>query len=189
MRLRLFWLLLLIAAATDALALEVTMTATVNEGAQVTVSGSTNLPDGTELQITLSDPERVRTQDKVFVKRGAFNSLPFMPPLCTDCTLTVISQIAAYQPASVRSVIGECGELLAGRHVVKGSVGGLIVSYHAKSTLSKKAAARKNVPAINPKLATQKKTPPPFNRYSSYCVLKAAGRKDLPPMPDALTRR
>lgn len=189
MSVRLMVLLALILAASNAMALEVAMTATASDDAQVMVSGTTNLPDGTELLVTLSDAERVyRTNGKVIVTGGTFRSQPFTPPLCTECSLNIISQIAAYQPAKVRSVIGDCGEALTGQHVVKGSVGGLVVSYHATVTLSKWASARRSVTAANPKLTIQKKTPS-FNRYSSYRALRAAGRRDLPPLPDTSTRR
>jgi len=184
-----YLLLLLILSASNAMALEVTMSASVSEDARLTVIGSTNLPDGTELLATITDTEGVyKAEGRSIVSGGTFKAGPFPQPLSSDCTLNVISQIAAYQQESVRSLIGDCGEMLAGSLVVRGSVGGLIVSYHEKIVLKKKAAARKVVPAASTKMAVQKKMPT-FNRYSSYCALKASGRKDLPPIPAELTLR
>lgn len=190
MSIRVLLLLLVILSASDVMALEVTMAATVSDDVPLTASGTTNLPDGTELLATITDREGgvYMAEGKIVVSNGRFRSGPFTQPLSPDCTLNIISQIAVYQPAHVRAVIGDCGDLMTGRHVVKGSVGGLIVSYHAKITLSRKALAGRIEPASNPKIATPKKVPT-FNRYSSYRALQAAGRKDLPPIPAALTLR
>ncbi|HEX9023522.1 MAG TPA: hypothetical protein VF799_06770 [Geobacteraceae bacterium] len=170
--------------AADATAFEVTMTAAVNDGVPLVASGTTNLPDGTELLATITDMDGgvYLAEGKIIVKGGTFRSGPFPQPLNPDCSLNIISQIALYQPARVRAVIGDFGDLMTGNHVVKGSVGGLIVSYHAKITLGRKALAGRVAPAATPKVATPKKTVLTFNRYSSYRALQAAGRKDLPPL-------
>jgi hypothetical protein len=188
MRVRTFLLMMLILSASNAMALDVTMTATVNDD-RLTVSGTTNLPDGTELLVTLSDTEGVyRAEGKTLVSKGTFKTGPISQPLSRDCTLNIISEMAVYQPSKVRSIIGDCGEMLAGKLVVKGSLGGLIVSYHDRIVLSKKVALRRKRTAYKPIAVTQRKVPS-FNRYSSYCALKAAGRKDLPPITESLILR
>lgn len=187
MNIRLLLVILFVLSASNVMALEVTMSAAVGGEAQLMVNGSTNLPDGTELHVTLSDSlySDCRVESKVIVNGGKFTAGPFPRMFKRECNLDIISQIAAYQPARVRSIIGERGTNLAGVYVVKGSFGGLIVSYADSMTLGKNGSPRRSWLA-HP--AAQKK-PTPFNRYSSYCVLKASGRRDLPPMTGTLTCR
>jgi len=182
-----FLLMLLVLSASNAMALDVRLTAAVDEK-RLTVGGTTNLPDGTELLVSLVDSEGIyRPDGKVIVSKGTFRTGPISPPLNKECTLNIISNIAIYQPAKVRSIIGDCGEMLAGNLVVKGSLGGLIVSYHDRIVLSNVVMNRKRGVAA-PKIAPQRKLQT-FNRYSSYCALKASGRKDLPPIPESLMLR
>lgn len=186
---RAFLLLLSLLSASNAMAaLDVRLTAAVDEK-RLTVSGTTNLPDGTELLVSLMDSEGIyRPDGRVIVSRGTFRAGPISPPLNRECTLNIISNIAIYQPANVRSIIGDCGEMLAGNLVVKGSLGGLIVSYHDRIVLSNKVVMNRKRAVAAPKTAPQKKLAT-FNRYSSYCALKASGRKDLPPIPESLMLR
>ena len=171
-------LIILFLSASKAMALDVTMSVKFNKS-QMTVSGMTNLPDGTELIVNICDTEEVYKSDgKITVSKGAFKAGPFTQPYNREFTLNIISQIAAYQPPKVRTVIGDGGENMTGKLVVKGSFGGLIASYHAKIVLSQDYSQRR-----------KHKIAAPFNRYSSYCALKASGRKDLPPITETLILR
>ncbi len=188
MRMGVFLWMMLVLPVSSALALDVTMNATVDDN-RLIVTGMTNLPDGTELLVTLTDADGVyKGRDRVIVSKGAFATGPIPQPLNRECTLNILTQIATYQPANVRSIIGDCGDMLTGRLVVKGSVGGLIVSYHDRIVLSKQAVMQRKRAVVAPKMVAQRKAPA-FNRYSSYCALKASGRKDLPPVTESLVLR
>ena len=188
MRMKAFLLMLLVFSASNATALDVRLTAALDEK-RLTVSGTTNLPDGTELLVSLADSEGIyRPDGKVIVSKGTFRTGPISPPLNRECTLNIISNIAIYQPAKVRSILGDCGEMLAGNLVVKGSISGLIVSYHDRIVLNADVVMNRKRAVAAPKIAPQKKLTT-FNRYSSYCALKASGRTDLPPIPESLMLR
>ena len=179
MRIGLFVLLITVLCASSAIALDVTMTTKVHDDNQLTVSGTTNMPDGTELLVNFCDPDGFYLpQGKVIVTKGTFKTGPFPSPAYMETTLNIISQIADYQPPKVRAVIGDRGEMLDGKLVVKGSFGGRIVSYHSSVNLKRDTMLRgRKVRVLT------------FNKYSSYCALKATGRKDLPPITQTLNIR
>src|SRR4051812_17251776 len=74
------------------------------------VEGTTNLPDGTELMVTLSrKSSSYRAQDKFKVRGGQFRSAQFSnrgsPLMPGVYDLEISSPIAAFQPASVRGLL------------------------------------------------------------------------------------
>lgn len=85
---------------------------------RITVSGKTNLPDGTKLMISaISNVDDAYYSDSVDVKNGSFKTEPFGPKAglpIGDYTIEAIMPIPSVQPASVRAVIGDAGEALTG---------------------------------------------------------------------------
>jgi hypothetical protein len=86
------------------------------------IAGTTNLPDGTELQISLETPvlacrPNYRSREsKSVVKNGQFMAGPFdLDP--GVYTLKIATNLAELQPPEVRAIIGAHGEYLRGRYV------------------------------------------------------------------------
>lgn len=93
----------------------------------------TNLPDGTELSLSLSGRGYLG-QDEVFVNDGCAVSACFSNqgrPLRGDYTLTVMMPIATVQSDYVKHFIGYDGEYLQGPYV-KGALGSVIVEKEFK---------------------------------------------------------
>lgn len=122
--------------------------------------GYTNLPDGTELMLSISSGDRYTAQDDATVSGGCFVSGSFSDHggglSAGTYKASVLMPIPAVQPESVQAVIGENGENLHGpkslihksdlgitmeqtvRFVVRGSEGGAPAA--TASTLSLKDA-------------------------------------------------
>jgi hypothetical protein len=102
----------------------VTMAARLQGGNRPLVAGVTNLPDGTELMITLRrESSNYAGQDKTTVVNGEFQAGPFaqgdsgLNP--GEYEIQVSSPLAMLQPASVRAEIGEKGDKLQGEFTKK----------------------------------------------------------------------
>lgn len=118
----------------QASALNVTLTTKIEGGGKPIVSGTTNLPDGIELMITISRKEsNYRAQDKVKVKDGAFQSVqftqkgtPFNPG---KYSVEVMMPVAGVQPPASWPIIGNEGSKLEGPLVKNDSFGGKTVVF------------------------------------------------------------
>ena len=97
----------------------------------VVFSITTNLPDTSELLLTLSngDPSDINTsltaQEKITIKEGKASSAPFLSEVSTlngDFDLCVSMSIPTLQTDEVRKVIGEKGENIKGKFVTKSTV-------------------------------------------------------------------
>lgn len=81
---------------------------------------STNLPDETELMLTLSNSNNFNAQAKVIVENGTATSETFSDhskPLSGEYTLSISMSLPQYQSDAVREVIGENGENMTGQYV------------------------------------------------------------------------
>jgi hypothetical protein len=91
------------------------------------IVGKTNLPDKTELLVTVSGKSTNFTgQEKTSVHAGRFQAGPFgsssgLQP--GQYTVDVVVAVPLVQPDSVRAVIGQNGENLKGSLVTKGRLG------------------------------------------------------------------
>ena len=91
------------------------------------ITGETNLPDNTELLVTVSGKSTsFNGQDKTSVQSGRFQAGPFgssngLKP--GQYTVDVVMPIPPIQPDSVRAVIGQNGENLRGSLVTKEQLG------------------------------------------------------------------
>lgn len=118
--------------AVPALAFRVTMSAKTEGGDKPTVIGVTNLPDGTELMVTVKRGESgYMAQAKARVSNNGFRAGPFSQqgaPLNPGTYIIEISTpIAAVQPPAVRSVIGQDGSNLEGPLVQASTFGGKVI--------------------------------------------------------------
>jgi len=121
----------------DASALTVTMTAKVESNEKPVVIGTTNLPDGVSLMITLTrSASKFMAQDKATVKDGAFRAGPFSQKGSGlnpgTYTLEVIMPLADLQPPYTWPIIGNQGASLRGPLSKKSEFGGRIVEYRTK---------------------------------------------------------
>lgn len=92
------------------------------------IVGETNLPDGTELGVSIdSKTVRYNAGSNVFVQNGRFESETFSKNYndleAGQYTAEVSMPIAQVQSPAVRAVIGQNGENLKGSLVEKGSLG------------------------------------------------------------------
>lgn len=96
-------------------------------GLRPTITGETNLPDGTEIMVSVeSKTSNFTGQDKASVMEGRFRAGPFGPEgglKPGQYTASVTMPIPQVQPPQVRAVIGATGENLNGPLVKKGSLG------------------------------------------------------------------
>jgi hypothetical protein len=123
-------LALALLVATPALALDVTVDASVETPAQPVVRGTTNLPDGTVLVVTVSqtagDFAATRTTT---VEGGGFTAGPFtfdgrdLDP--GTYKVEVVMEMSVQSP-TVRQIVGSHGMRMAGPLVKQGSTGQLI---------------------------------------------------------------
>lgn len=114
-----FGLAMLLLASTQAFALTVTMNAKTENGDKPVVVGSTNLPDGIELMISITRKEnQFHAQTKSKIVGGAFRSEQFSDkgtPMSPGVyTLEISMAVAMRQPSSVLPVIGDRGSKLQG---------------------------------------------------------------------------
>jgi len=97
-------------------------------GSRVRLTGSTNLPEGTQLSFAIETPGgRILAQDSGTVKEGKFSSVIFFMEhglAAGKYVGTVTMPVAAVQPQNVRTVIGPKGENLAGKFISKEKYGG-----------------------------------------------------------------
>jgi hypothetical protein len=143
-RLAVFFVLWLVAQATSAFS--VSITTTLEGGDKPTVIGKTNLPNGTELMVTLSRKESsYMAQDKAVVSNGQFRAGPFSQkgtPLNPGVyQIEVSSPLAALQPQSVRAVIGQDGGKLEGPLAKKSQFGGKVVEYRSTTKIGTASAS------------------------------------------------
>lgn len=115
-------------------ALNVSLSAKTEGGSKPIVTGVTNLPDGTDLMITISRTEsQYMAQDKVKVKAGIFRSVEFSQKGSGlnpgKYTIEVSMPVAAVQPPNTWPVIGNDGARLEGNLVKKSKYGGKVVEY------------------------------------------------------------
>ncbi len=93
-------------------------------GGKAQIVGKTNLPNGMQLLLGLSEPSaNYFAQDKVSVLNGTFRSTAFsnrgaaLPPGTYE--VSVSSPLPLLQPASVRFALGQNGERLSGPAVIE----------------------------------------------------------------------
>lgn len=109
----------LMCCCTLAVALEPTFKVDIETPSRPVLNGQTNLPNGTELMITISRKEsNFSAQDKVKVAGGKFRSQRFSQK-GTDLNpgkykVDLVMPFAAGQSQSVRSILGDHGEKLTG---------------------------------------------------------------------------
>jgi hypothetical protein len=130
----------LLIAAAPAFAFKVTMSAKTEGGDKPAVIGVTNLPDGTELMVTVKRGESgYMAQGKVRVSNGSFRAGPFSqkaaPLIPGTYTIEISTPIAAVQSPSVRSVIGRDGSNLEGPLAKQSTFGGKVVEYQTSFTV------------------------------------------------------
>jgi len=121
-------IVLLVLSVSEAFALNVTMSTKVEGGGKPVVVGKTNLPEGTDLMVSIKRKKSAyHGQIKVQVSRGEFWAGPFTQKGSAfnpgTYTLEITVPFAPSQPASVQSQIGDHGEKLQGPLVKKGALG------------------------------------------------------------------
>lgn len=107
--------------------------ASKNDDGRVVVAGETNLPDGTELLISLSNESVGFTaQDKAIVSNGKFLAGPLGPKsglAAANYVVEVMMPVPSAQPESVQAIVGNEGQYLTGPLVKDSSWGGKTVEY------------------------------------------------------------
>lgn len=99
-----------------------------NAEGMVRIVGTTNLPDGTIVMVTLQNASSEYTaQDKTAVSSGEFKTGFFGndgPPLVAGTyQVTINTPVAQVQPDNVQAIIGKQGENLTGSFVKTASIG------------------------------------------------------------------
>jgi len=97
------------------------------EGEKATVFGKTNLPDGLDLSVSVDDktPGILTGQSHATVRNGEFSAGPFGPDAGLPNGIyiaEVIMPFPSVQSDAVRAIIGQKGEKLAGKLIVKDSI-------------------------------------------------------------------
>jgi hypothetical protein len=120
--------ILLFDAAAHIHALDVVIKVIVTREGMPWVLGTTNLPDGSILLVSLSRHEATYSaQRTAVVSNRRFTAGPFsqkgraLPP--GDYEVDVVFGIARGQPSAVRDVVGENNEKITGSLVREGSIG------------------------------------------------------------------
>jgi hypothetical protein len=121
-------ILIVVFSVSEALALNVTMSAKIEGGDKPFVLGKTNLPDGTDIMISIVRKESsYGGQSKVKVTHGEFRTGPLSQKggvfNSGVYTLKITVPFAPTQPSSVQAIIGSHGEKLQGSLVKKGALG------------------------------------------------------------------
>jgi hypothetical protein len=121
-------ILLFVFSVSEAFALNVTMSTKIEGGDKPIVIGKTNLPDGTDLMVSIErNKSAYGGQSKVKVARGEFRAGPFTQKGSAfnpgKYTLKITVPFAPTQPSSVQSLIGDHGQKLQGSLVKKGALG------------------------------------------------------------------
>ena len=132
--LRSIFVAVLILASAHASAFTVVMNAKAEGGDKPTIVGTTNLPDGSYLMITVSRKEsKFIVQDKVTVNGGTFRAGPFsgggaaLNP--STYSVEIATPLPSLQPPPTWPIIGNDGENMQGPLVKKSKYGGKIVEY------------------------------------------------------------
>ena len=133
-------------AAGSAHALEPTMSIFVETPLRPVIHGATNLPDGSQLMLTLLRPESgYVAQSKMTVVGGHFNTERFSAggnPLNPGKYRVQIVMIGAeLQPKSVQAVIGPHGQLMVGELMKPSPIGGPMMEYETQTQLGGPANA------------------------------------------------
>lgn len=124
----------LVFAASSAIALEARIAISAYRGDRPLISGTTNLPDGTDLMIEISRRQtNFSAQSKTKVVAGKFQAGPFSQyssPLNPGTYVVEITMpIAEVQSAAVQVSLGSNGEKLTGSLVRRSVFGGKTVEY------------------------------------------------------------
>lgn len=148
-RLRNVLAVLCIFSATQASALDVAMSTKVLGGNKPVIVGTTNLPDGIELMITLQRKEsNYMAQDKANVSGGSFQVGPFSQNGASlnpgTYTLEVSMPLANFQPPPTWPVIGKDGAKLQGPLAKNSMFGGKVVEYRTSFNVGGGASAEKD---------------------------------------------
>ena len=98
-------------AAAGGMPVRMSATANAPQG-KPTIVGVANLPDGTELLVTISrQASGYQAQDKTSVLNGSFRSSQFsdknQPLLPGKYQANIVAPLAAVQPSAVRAAVGE----------------------------------------------------------------------------------
>jgi hypothetical protein len=117
-----------------ALAITVAINARTDGQDKPTVVGTTNLPDGVELMVTLSRRESsYMAQDKAKVSQGTFKVGPFSQGGAGlnpgTYTIEVSMPLAGVQPPATWPIIGNDGSKLEGPLTKKSKFGGRVAEY------------------------------------------------------------
>lgn len=135
--------------AFSAFAIDVKISAKSDGTANPTITGTTNLPDGAILNVSVE-----RTQigydggTKATVDNGKFFAGPFGDRSnggtlkAGSYSLSVTLIFAGMQPTNVQEVIGERGNKLRGRLVERSELAGKTASYNTKFTVSGKSSSQ-----------------------------------------------
>lgn len=128
------FLMLAMTAAIPAVAIEPTMDIFIENPLQPIFHGATNLPDGSELMLTLSRPESgYMAQAKMSVVAGHFTTEQFSTgqhPLNPGRYKVEVSMsMAELQPKQVQAVIGDQGQRMTGKLVTPSPFGGSVFDY------------------------------------------------------------
>ncbi len=140
-------------AALPPLVKGVVLTVELSFGAdhKATVSGDTNLPDGTELMIDVKEPGHAGAgaQSRAAVFAGRYTAGGIGPEggyRDGKYLAEVVMPAAVVQPDAVRAVIGAQGEKLTGKLVVKDDIVGPTVVAHGSAVLGGAGVAAPQAP-------------------------------------------
>ncbi|MFI3049414.1 hypothetical protein [Pseudomonas coronafaciens] len=116
---RLVAVLILALVSESSWALEVTMDLKAQGEGYPVIEGTTNLPDGVDVMITLTIPGVYMGQSQTVVSNGKFVSERFSsnnnsPVPSGTARVDVTTSLPDLQATSVRSIIGEKGEKMTG---------------------------------------------------------------------------
>ncbi|NVN91923.1 MAG: hypothetical protein HXX11_15155 [Desulfuromonadales bacterium] len=128
---RLTIIVYIILSVSNVCALDVSIKTEVKGGDKPVVDGKTNLPNDTDLMVSIKRKESsYGGQAKIKVAGGQFHAgpftqkgLPFNPGIYA---LTITVPFAPTQPSSVQTIIGEHGEKMLGSLVKKGALGKIV---------------------------------------------------------------
>lgn len=190
-------------ATCNAYALTATLSATTDGSDRPVISGTTNLPDGMELMVTISRKESsYSAQDKARVADGKFRAGPFsqkgggLNP--GTYSLEIMTPMAQVQPPHTWPVIGNGGSKLQGALVKKSPYGGKVVEYRTNFKVAGAGSAQKDRSAriqettdahewwlkscrsnceMASGLAVKRREPFDMNRCYYKCVADEPGRK------------
>lgn len=110
--------------------------ATTTADGRVSIEGNTNLPDNTDLVVSLESASiGFNAQDESKVVNGQFSAGPLGPTsglTSASYTVEVLMPIPSVQPENVKKVLGEEGQYMSGPLVKDSGIGGKIVEFTFK---------------------------------------------------------